>query len=256
MFADLARTPQFRFFSETLLASVLAPEYERGIIDYRESHSAMVMGMTRFRIVTDDMPVVGFGWGALSHDRTMLFHATLAGHSANYISRGTFGGTEQRQIYGRVEERWRNDCGTGGEDCSLCMVSSVAPAMWIRWMLVQEDPDPPSIIHLARGAPARWYNHTLPFGISNAPTRQGRISFNVSAQAAGGTAGQVSIQPNPGQQSAGQPWLASVRVGDSGSAPFNVNVHGAVILSADQQAGTVVFRCNGTAFSFIARPAE
>ena len=37
----------FRFYSETLLASVLAPEYEQGIVDYRESHSGMVMGMTR-----------------------------------------------------------------------------------------------------------------------------------------------------------------------------------------------------------------
>jgi hypothetical protein len=45
--------------SETLLASILAPEYEQGILSYRETHSGMIMGMTRFRINTDDMPVLG-----------------------------------------------------------------------------------------------------------------------------------------------------------------------------------------------------
>jgi hypothetical protein len=45
----LANYANFRFFSETLLAGVLDPKYERAIIDYREHHHAMVMGMTRFR---------------------------------------------------------------------------------------------------------------------------------------------------------------------------------------------------------------
>ena len=104
----LASYANFRFFSETLLASVLEPEYERAIIDYREQHRGMVMGMTRFRQVVDDYPVVGYGFGALNHNRTEQFHAILAGHSANYLSRGTFWATEQRKVYGIAEQRWRN----------------------------------------------------------------------------------------------------------------------------------------------------
>ena len=91
-----------------------------------------------------------------------------------------------------------SDCGIGGEDCSLCMVSAVAPAKWIRWMLVQEDPDPPNIIRVARGAPARWINSRTPFGISHAPTRQGQVSFSL-ARAAQGLTGTVSFAPNAGQ---------------------------------------------------------
>merc|ERR1711907_844368 len=103
----------------------------------------------------------------------------LAGHSANYLSRGTHWGSEQRQQQrdgGVLNERWTNNCGDGGEDCSLCMVSSTPPAMWIRWMLVQEHRDLP-YVHLARGAPKRWYSQSEPFGLADAPTRFGVVSY-------------------------------------------------------------------------------
>ena len=95
-----------------------------------------LLGMTRFRDVLDDMPILGYGRGALAHDRLYSFHNTLAGHSLNYISRGTFWGTEQRAQLdysvgnrtGILNKRWRNACGVGGEDCSLCMVSGIASA--------------------------------------------------------------------------------------------------------------------------------
>ena len=44
-------------------------------------------------------------------------------------------------------KRYRNDCGVGGEDCSLCMVSSVASSYWVRWMLVTADGDQPGSGH-------------------------------------------------------------------------------------------------------------
>jgi len=82
----------------------------------------------------DDMPILGYGRGFLDNDMLEQFHLTLAGHSLNYNSRGTFWGTEQRAQMefgvgngtGIVNNRYRNDCGIGGEDCSLCMVSSIA----------------------------------------------------------------------------------------------------------------------------------
>ena len=44
-----------------------------------------------------DMPILGYGKSSLAHDRLYSFHNTLSGHSLNYISRGTYWGTEQRQ---------------------------------------------------------------------------------------------------------------------------------------------------------------
>ena len=144
--------------------------------------------MTRFRDVLDDMPILGYGRGALAHDRLDSFHNSLAGHSLNYISRGTFWGTEQRAQLdysvgnrtGIVNHRWRNDCGVSGEDCSLCMVSGIATAYWVRWMLVSEDIHAP-IVHIARGAPRRWFSHSSEaFGITAAPTRFGQVTYSIT----------------------------------------------------------------------------
>merc|ERR1712072_468038 len=175
----------FRLFSETLQAGVLDQEFEEGIVNFRDTHRGTLTGMTRFRDVLDDMPILGYGWGLLSHDEVGLFHTLLAGHSANYLSRGTHWGTEQRQHQqhgGVLNERWTNNCGDGGEDCSLCMVSSMPPTMWIRWMLVQEHRDLP-YVHLARGAPQRWYAQPQPFGLAQAPTRFGLVSYSLAVSA-------------------------------------------------------------------------
>ena len=86
----------FRIFSETLLAGVLDPEYELAIMNFREARRGTLAGMTRFRDVLDDMPILGYGKSSLRHDRLYSFHNTLAGHSMNYISRGTYSGAEQR----------------------------------------------------------------------------------------------------------------------------------------------------------------
>ena len=81
---------------------------------------------------------------------------------------------------GIVDHRWRNDCGVAGEDCSLCMVSGIASAYWVRWMLVTDDPDE-DLVHIARGAPRRWYGQSAePFGITNAPTRFGKVRLGPS----------------------------------------------------------------------------
>jgi hypothetical protein len=176
----------FRIFAETLLAGVLDPEYEEAIMNFRETHRGTLLGMTRFRDLLDDMPILGYGKSSLDHDRVTDFHATLAGHTMNYITRGTYWGTEQRQQLdykfgngsGIDSNRWRNNCGVGGEDCSLCMVSSIPSSFWIRWMLVSESSDIDQVF-LARGAPRRWYEQGQPFGISNAPTRFGRIDYSL-----------------------------------------------------------------------------
>merc|ERR1712232_676776 len=86
--------------------------------------------------------------------------------------------------------------GDGGEDCSLCMVSAMPPTMWIRWMLVQESRDLP-YVHLARGAPKRWYTQPEPFGLANAPTRFGVVSYSL-AVAGDAVKGSVSVSPHPG----------------------------------------------------------
>ena len=72
------------------------------------------------------------------------------------------------------------------------MVSSVAPAYWIRWMLVSESADE-DIAYLARGAPRRWYKQPQPFGISQAPTRFGQVTYTMQVQPGGSVRGSVRL---------------------------------------------------------------
>ena len=209
----------FRVFPETLLAQVLDPEYELAIMSFRESHRGTLLGMTRFRDVLDDMPILGYGRASLHNDRLYSFHNSLSGHSLNYISRGSYWGTEQRQQLdyavgnrtGIENRRWRNDCGDSGEDCSLCMVSGIASAYWTRWMLAADNPDAP-MLYLGRGAPRRWFAQTAEaFGLEGAPTRFGRVSYTVRARADGSVCGSVRLVPPPGAVEAAPP-LVSIKV--------------------------------------------
>ena len=202
----------FRMFAETLLAGVLEPRFEVAIMSFRERHRGTLLGMTRFRDVLDDMPILGYGRAALSNDRLPSFHAVLAGHTLNYLSRGTHWGTEQRGQIGSpfphaAAPKYRNDCGTGGEDCSLCMVSSVASSYWVRWMLVSAHDDD-AVVYVARGAPRRWFAGGAAggtFGVARAPTRLGSVSFELAPAVSGGSsrvAGWVVVDPNLGAPAA------------------------------------------------------
>lgn len=63
-------------------------------------------------------------------------------------------------------------------------------------MLVQEHRDL-RYVHLARGAPKRWYTQSEPFGISYAPTRFGVVSYSlrVSGDEVRGT---IAVGGHPG----------------------------------------------------------
>lgn len=249
---QLTNYANFRIFSESLLASVLDPEYERAIMDFRETHRGTLTGMTRFRDVLDDMPILGYGWSALFHDRLSYFHTLLAGHSANYLTRGTFWGTEQRaQVPVVPGQAWRNCCGPGGEHGSLCSVSAIATSMWIRWMLVQDDPDAP-FIYLARGAPRRWYQQDEPFGISAAPTRFGLVSYSLKAIPGPQISGSVTLQPNPGTTSKLHFQVAvHVRSPDASLVLKDINVSGATLVALHVANETAVFS-SGSSFTFNA----
>ena len=116
---------------------------------------------------------------------------------------------------------YRNDCGignlpnegaSGAEDCSLDMISSVASAFWIRWMLVSAHHDEP-LLFIARGAPRRWFQQTdQVFGIDRAPTRFGQVTFamQVSNATGGGfvVAGSVALKPPVGAKMGALPTVA------------------------------------------------
>ena len=69
-------------------------------------------------------------------------------------------------------------------------------------MLVSENYDE-DIIYLARMAPTRWFRGSEAFGITEAPTRFGRVNFTMSKTTTGqaGLAGNASLRLRPGMTS-------------------------------------------------------
>lgn len=238
----------FRIFSETLLSNVLEPQYEEALMNFREQHRGTLSGMARFRDVIDDMPVLGYGWSALSHGRLDSFHSLLAGHSANYLSRGTFWGTEQREQSKVVDHKYSNCCGPEQEYGSLCMASSIPVAMWTRWMLVQEDRDAPQI-YLARGVPQRWYANSEPFGIKSAPTRFGVVSYMLSATNRDEIEGWVEFRAHPNSTKLHQQIVYAVRLlpPRAGMALIDVRLSGSgTLLNINVQDSTALVEAGGS----------
>merc|ERR1712039_826884 len=91
------------------------------------------------------------------------------------------------------------------------MASSIPVAVWTRWMLVQEDRDAP-LIYLGRGAPQRWYSKSEPFGIRNAPTRFGPVSYMLFATDSGEMDGWVESQAHPNSTKSSQEVVFALRL--------------------------------------------
>jgi hypothetical protein len=125
------------------------------------------------------MPTAGWGYGAISNNKTEDFQALLYGHMATYQSRGTFHSTEQLAFTGEgfyrdflhwpnpnttaIDSNAKNDhqdvtnrgikvSATGANDAPLglgyygnendvsyCIVSNILMARMTRWQLVFED---------------------------------------------------------------------------------------------------------------------
>merc|ERR1712048_1409207 len=207
----LAEYSNFRFYSETPLSDVLPKDIESMLLMWHNNMGGRIGGASRFSGWLDDMPTAGWGYGAITNNRTDDFLALLYGHMANYLSRGTFHSTEQLSFKGEGWYRgflhWHNPPpnGTVGDsaavperlqyygsenDVSFCIVSNIIVARMTRWQLVFEDLYRPQFggeksdaaIWLARGAPKRWFGTGGGFQVRNAPTRFGALSYEVSIE--------------------------------------------------------------------------
>merc|ERR1711920_728898 len=122
--------------------------------------------------------------------------------------------------------------------------------MGIRWMLVQEDLDE-SRIFIARGAKRAWYQDS-PFGIADAPTRFGLVTFSFTPSSSG-VSGSISFHPNPGVAVATlvkPEFSVRIRSADTTKKLSNVNVQGATMVSLCANNETVVFLPSATTFTF------
>lgn len=90
-----AEYSNFRYYTEALLALQLPADYALAILNFHQSRTGSVSGITRWSDHLDDMPAVGYGLAALYHGQLDFFHTLHYGHMANYHGPGTFHSTEQ-----------------------------------------------------------------------------------------------------------------------------------------------------------------
>jgi len=198
----------FRFYPEVLLADVLPRDVESTLLMWHNEKGGRLGGANRFEDRLDDMPTAGWGYGAITNNKTLDFLALLYGHMATYQSRGTFHSTEQLSFRGEGYYRnfvhWPNPPNSSlmrpsyyaqENDISFCIVSQVIVARMTRWQLVFEDfyRYRTRSIWLARGAPKRWFQPGAGFSVANVSTRIGLISFTVSIPSKGSASFSVEV---------------------------------------------------------------
>lgn len=219
----------FRFFSEPLMASTMPSSAEASWLRLHNFVGGRLGGANRFLDHLDDMPSVGWGWGALANNRTDYFLALLYGHMATYQSAGTFHSTEQLSIMpgsGRYRELgkvtdpapWEpppspneNISDVIGEMTaervarlgynsaetfiSYCIVSNIIVALLTRWQLVMEENVGPARIWLGRGAPKRWFR-AEGFNVTDAPTSAGHVSYSLEVHGRNTSVSTYTVRTN------------------------------------------------------------
>ncbi|MES1158550.1 MAG: hypothetical protein ABUL42_01515 [Terricaulis silvestris] len=163
----------YRSYMEMMHSGLLTPEQINLIVDYRAHHHDIVLGMPMaYGLNTGEMAgflSYGHGYGLIQVDR--IRDALLMTYSdmAHQYTRGMWMAPETRRPLA-------DDFAS-----AYCAPSElVAPLMW-RWLLVFEDPQTDTL-WLGKGAPQAWLADGKSFGLTDAPTRWGRVNYTVRSE--------------------------------------------------------------------------
>jgi hypothetical protein len=169
----LASYTNYRYWLEMLSADFLSPESATALVEYRRQHQGELLGMTRFGGQLDDWPYANCARALLTLDRVDHYLLGHYGHLANHQMRGTFSDFEQVNIHDVAERTYRAD---------YCVPAQLTIPLLTRWMLVFEERDA-DCLWLCKAAPQRWFAPGQRWSVKGAPTRWGRVSFEVEAEA-------------------------------------------------------------------------
>ena len=178
-----------RVWSELFFGGAATEETVRRIWDI-----AGERGHTTLGVFNNRKSMVGFlVWeeiaGLLQHD--MVPEALLAtyAHACHAHSRGTWTAIECVDM-----DRAR------GAHSPYCLPAQMTLPIVIKWLLVHEDPIT-GVITLGRGVPRECLSQDRTIGVTDAPTRRGKVSFCLTSQIdAGEILATVSLPDRPGAE--------------------------------------------------------
>ena len=159
-----------RSYSEMFHSGVLSREKVEMIQSSCASHYMLMLGVNstqRDRLL--GFTVYGQAYGLLQHDlirEFLLFYYSIIAH---VYTRGTWTAFESTSL--------DRDEGRYGPHCIPAQLN--IPAV-TKWMLVFEDPLT-SKIWLAKATPRAWLEHGKRISVKGAPTRWGRVSYEITS---------------------------------------------------------------------------
>jgi len=162
----------YRTYMEMLHSGILTPEQAASIIDYRQRHHDVILGVPMaYGLATGEMAgflSYGHGFGLIQIDRIrealLLTHA----HAAHQYTRGMWMAPETRKPMLDVDT------------ATYCSPAECVQPMLLRWLLAFEEPDA-DMLWLGKGLPRDWLAPGRTMRVGNIPTRWGRTAYSISA---------------------------------------------------------------------------
>ena len=173
------RSPQqwpHRPYAELLHADVLPAELSNLVIDCMRAYGATTLGVVAnverpHPTGRDILGFISYGYALalLRLDRIEEYLLFLYSHRFHDHTRGSW-------TAGEV-------AGINGGTATFCIPAQQTIPLLVRWMLVLEDSDEDRL-YFGKGLPRKWVISGDEIQIEQAPTRWGRVNFNMRADAA------------------------------------------------------------------------
>lgn len=217
-----------RPYAELLQADVLPPNLANLVIDCMRAYGATTLGVVANvgRPRPGGRAILGFisyGYAQmlLRLDRVEEYLLFLYSHRYHDHTRGSW-------TAGEV-------AGIGGGTATFCIPAQQTIPMMVRWMLVLEDSDEDRL-YFAKGVPRHWVASGKEIRIEHAPTRWGRVNFNMSAKPA-----SKSVVATVELAQAGAPKELHVKLRVPQNALRTVTVNGRTANPGGPHNDTVIF---------------
>lgn len=162
---DIPTYGKERAYSEMLDSGELSAEQAKIIVDNLAANGGSMFGLLRYGTNLDGFLDFGPAYARLQFDWVREFLLLYYAHMTHIYSPGTWTSVESSKIDGTL----------GGPYCTPAQVT--IPTL-TKWMLVFEEPDD-SVVWLARATPRTWLEQGKKIAVTAAPTRFGKISYEL-----------------------------------------------------------------------------
>jgi hypothetical protein len=161
-----------RAYAELLQPAVLTREQENTVIDCMRAYGATTIGVVAnverpHPTGRDILGFISYGYAQalLRLDRIEEYLLFLYAHRYHDHSRGSW-------TAGEVS-------GITGSGTLFCIPAQQTIPLLMRWLLVFEDPEGDRL-YFGRALPRKWLGSGKPVGITQAPTRWGRVDYRLT----------------------------------------------------------------------------